>query len=110
MGFDSKLIRAGYEYELGASNQSGSVPSKRHRSLSGQIYPVAHVPRFTTSRRRFSTQGRHFASKNFTRYKFVFFSALSAPRAFGEPNSVFKNISASIVLVRERFITVHIMF
>lgn len=31
-----------------------------------------------------------------------FFFALSAPRAFGKPNSVFKNISASIVLVRER--------
>lgn len=31
-----------------------------------------------------------------------FFFALSAPRTFGKPNSVFKNISASIVLVRER--------
>lgn len=33
---------------LGCGNQSGSVPSKRHRSLSGQICPLAHVPRFTS--------------------------------------------------------------
>lgn len=32
---------------LGCGNQSRSVPSKRHRSLSGQICPLAHVPGFT---------------------------------------------------------------
>lgn len=67
-------------------------------NLPGCPRPAFYEPR----RRRFSTQGRHSASENFTRYKFVFFSALSAPRAFAKPNSVFKNISASIVLVRQR--------
>lgn len=32
----------------GRENRSGCVPSKRHRSLSGQICPLAHVPGFTS--------------------------------------------------------------
>lgn len=87
---------------LGCGNQSGSVPSKRHRSLSGQICPLAHVPRFTSHADEDSAPKGDIPPPKTLPVTIFFFSALSGPRAFGKPNSVFKNISASIVLVRER--------
>lgn len=102
----------GYEYESRVANRSGSVPSKRHRSLSGQICPLAHVPRFTSHADEDSApEGDIRPPKTLPVTNLFFFSALSAPRVFDKPNSVFKNISASIVLVwNERFIAAHITF
>lgn len=88
---------------LGCVKSVESVPSKRHRSLSGQICPFAHVPRFTSRSDEDSAPKGHIPPpKTLPVTNLFFFSALSAPRVFGKPNSVFKNISASIVLVRER--------
>lgn len=92
-----------YEYESWVPESVAGRSIKTSQVALRTNLPACPRPGFYEQRRRrFSTQGRHSASKNFTRYKFVFFFALSAPRTFGKPNSVFKNISASIVLVRER--------
>lgn len=111
MKYAGVLRRYRYEYESRVRQISQGA---FHQNVIGRSQDK--FARLPTSRvlRAAPTKIQHprdtFRLQKLYPLQICFFSALSAPRAFGKPNSVFKNISASIVLVRERFIAVHITF
>lgn len=96
---------------LGYGNRSGSVPSKRHRSHSGQICPLGHVPRFTSNAEDSAPGGHIRPPKTLPVTNLFFFLPYLLPALLANliPYSkIFLQVLCSYG--NERFIAVHITF
>lgn len=97
-----------YEYETWVREISQGA---FHQNVIGRSQdkfarlPTSRVLRATPT--KIQHPGDPFRLQKLYPLQICFFCALSAPRAFAKPNSVFKNISACIVLVRERTFYCH---